>query len=345
MLTRVITGLVLAMWLHTAIAEESELETMTVHYSEIAEMRRFDGTVEAVNQATISAEVSGRIEAIEFDVEDYVPQDAIVIRFRDRDQQASVVSARARLKEARARLQEAESEYRRVKSVYERKLISKSRLDQATAAYEAARARVEASRGALTRAEEQLEHTRVRAPYAGIVTKRHVEVGEAVSVGQPLISGLSLEQLRVNVQVPQRYINRIRSLKRAQVFPASGEDTVLASDDLTFFPVADPDSHSFRVRIELPPGQHDLYPGMLVKAGFPLASRKALVVPARALVRRSELTGLYVYTPQGQLRLRQVRAGRQHRDGIEILSGLDAGEQLALDPVAAGERLKQQGLR
>ncbi len=336
------TGFVLALLGQPALADQTALDTLTTAYQEIADLRLLDGTVEAVNQATISAETSGRIEAILYDVEDYVPQNAVIIRFRDRDQKAAVSSARANLEEARARLQQAEAEYRRIKNIYERKLVSKSKLDQATAAYKAAKARLASSRGALDRAEEQLEHTRVRAPYAGIVTKRHVEVGEAVNIGQPLISGLSLEQLRVNVQVPQRFMDRVRKVKQAQIFTDTSDGPALVSEQLTLFPVADTLSHSFRVRIELPAGQHDLYPGMLVKAGFPLAQRKALLIPASALVERSELTALYVYSPQGQLRLRQVRVGRRQADKLEILAGLEAGEKIALNPISAGKLLKQQ---
>ncbi len=299
------------------------LETLTAQYRDMPELRVFDGTVEATHQATISAQVDGRIEEILYNVDDYVPQGAVVLRFRSREQEAALQTAKANLAEAQARVQEAESEYQRVKSVFERKLIAKAKLDQAEATRKAARARLDAARGEVTRADEQLEYTRVRAPYAGIVTRRHVEVGESVNRGQPLISGLSLEQ-QARIQLPD------------------ATAPMLESDELTFFPTADPASHSFRVRIDLPDGQHDLYPGMLVKAGFPVGTRRRLMVPLRSLVERSELTALYIQTGDGRISLRQVRAGARLGDEVEILAGVEEGEQILRNPVRAGERLKTQ---
>ena len=316
------------------------IETHKVEYRNTPVEKLFDGVIEAVHKATISAEVSGRIEELLFDVDDYVPQNAIVVRFRDRDQQAALKSAKASLAEARARLQEAATEFERIKSIYARKLVAKSKLDSADTSYKAAQARVDATQGTLTQVEEQLEHTRVRAPYAGIVTKRYVEVGESVNIGQPLMDGLSLEKLRTKVQVPQRYIQNIRETAQARIITDSGEH--LQSGQLTLFPVADTSSHSFTVRVDLPAGQHNLYPGMLVKAGFMLGDAKRLFINKQALVQRSELTAVYLLAEDGTIKFRQIRIGESTGDEIEVLAGLDEGEQVILNPQQAVETLKQR---
>ncbi len=316
------------------------IETHKVEYRNTPVEQLFDGVIEAVHKATISAEVSGRIEELLFDVDDYVPQNAIVVRFRDRDQQAALKSAKASLAEARARLQEASAEFERIKSIYARKLVAKSKLDSADASYKAAQARVDATQGTLTQAEEQLEHTRVRAPYAGIVTQRYVEVGESVNIGQPLMDGLSLEKLRTKVQIPQRYIQNIRETAQARIITDSGE--YLQSGQLTLFPVADSSSHSFTVRVDLPAGQHNLYPGMLVKAGFMLGDSKRLFINKQALVQRSEITAVYLLAEDGTIKFRQIRIGESTGDEIEVLAGLDEGEQVILNPQQAVETLKQR---
>jgi len=339
MLGRLTSLLAASLWL---AGNATALESMSAHYGETPELRVFDGTVEAVNQATISAQVDGRVEEILYDVDDFVPQGAVVLRFRAREQEAALQTAKANLAEAQAHLQEAESEYQRIKSVFERKLIAKAKLDEVEANRKAAQARLDAASGAVTRADEQLEYTRVRAPYAGIVTQRHVEVGESVNRGQPLMSGLSLEQLRVSVWVPQRFVDAVRREQRAQIQLPDATEPVLESDHLTFFPTADAASHSFRVRVELPPGQHALYPGMLVKAGFPVGTRKRLMVPAGALVQRSELTGLYIRSGEGHIGLRQVRIGERVGDEVDILAGVEEGEQILLNPIEAAEQLKTQ---
>ncbi|HHO68867.1 MAG TPA: efflux RND transporter periplasmic adaptor subunit [Gammaproteobacteria bacterium] len=304
--------------------------------------RWFDGTVEAVNKSTVSAQIAGRIEEINFDVDDEVPQGAILIRFRAREQQAELDRAKANLAEAEARAREAENEFRRIRDVYKRKLVSKSDMDRASATWKAAQARLKAARSAVARAEEKLEHTVVRAPYSGIVTERHVEVGESVTVGQPLMTGISLESLRVSVSVPQTYIHTVRAAGTATVTPPGEDAAPIASDKLTVFPFADVHSHSFTVRVQLPPGQKGLYPGMLVKVAFPTEPKQRILLPQGAVVRRSELTAVYVLDADGRVRLRQLRLGRHFGDRIEVAAGLQPGERVALDPIQAGIYLKTQ---
>jgi len=92
--------------------------------------------------------------------------------------------------------------------------------------------------------------------------------------------------------------------------------------------------------ISLPPGQFGLYPGMFVKVAFVVGESQRLLVPAGALVRRNEVTGVYVVGDEDRVRLRQVRVGRTFGDRVEILAGLRAGERIATDPVNAGIYLK-----
>ncbi|OOG25594.1 efflux transporter periplasmic adaptor subunit [Thioalkalivibrio denitrificans] len=300
-----------------------------------------DGRVEAVHRATVSAQTSGRIVELMYDVDDFVEEGSVIVRLRDTEQRARLDQASAALREAEARFAEAQTEYERIRGIFERQLVSRAEMDRATAARDSARARLEAARAAVAGAEEQLEHTRIRAPYAGIVTERFVEVGESVSPGQPLMAGISLELLRVTAEVPQRQIAVVRQLGRARVFH-DGE-TPVQGEDLTFFPYADPGTNTFRVRVQLPPGIPDLFPGMFVKVAFAVGERERLLVPESAVVHRGEMVGVYVVDDTGRVSLRQVRIGRpQEDDMIEVLAGLDEGEHVAVDPVHATLYLKEQ---
>jgi RND family efflux transporter MFP subunit len=315
-------------------AEDSSgaLASAEARYVTVAVERVFDGTVEAVHQGTVSAQTAGRIAEAAYDVDDYVESGAVLFRFTDVEQRTALRQAEAQLAEARARRTEAGEEYRRAENMRERGLGSQRDLDRARAERESAMARVEVAESAVEAAQQKLEYTVVRAPYAGIVTKRHVEVGEAVTPGQPLMSGLSLERLRVAVDIPQSVASEIRDEPRAVLI--TGEGRVQASG-ITLFPIADPVTNTFRVRLELPDGQFGLYPGMFVKAAFAVGETERLLVPAAAVFHRSEVTGVYVVRPDG-VRLRQVRTGPTIGDQVEILAGLSAGEQVALDPVRAG---------
>lgn len=222
--------------------------------------------------------------------------------------------------------------------MFENETVSQARFDQAKANRDAAQARLAAARSGVKTAQEQLEYTVVRAPYAGIVSQRHVELGEVVNPGQPLISGLSLQSLRVNVDVPQSMFHAVRTIGKAFVYI---DDERIAAASLTFFPVADAAANTFQVRVNLPDGAATLYPGMFVKVGFVVGETKRLLVPAEAVVRRSELTATYV-VDEGDVALRQVRIGRRYDDSIEVLAGLNEGEVVATDPIAAGIYLKER---
>ena len=313
-------------------------ETVTAKLEDAARERVWDGRVEAVNQATVSAQTSGRIAELPFDVNDYVEAGAVLMRFTDTEQKAALAQAEAAMQEATARLAEANQEFERFSKMIENNSVSQAAFDQSRANRDAARARLNAARSRVEGAKEQLEYTVIRAPYAGIVSKRHVELGELVSPGQPVISGLSLQSLRVNVDVPQSMFHAIRTIGKAFVYV---DDERIAAESLTFFPVADAEANTFRVRVNLPDGAATLYPGMFVKVGFVVGETERLLVPAEAVVRRSELSGVYVADGEA-VALRQVRLGRRYGNSIEVLSGLSEGEAVATDPVAAGIWLKEQ---
>jgi len=170
----------------------------------------------------------------------------------------------------------------------------------------------------------------VIAPYGGIVTERHVEIGESVSPGQPLLSGLSLEQLRVVVDLPQQYADLARGEQQATVTLSDGR--VLDTGEMTFYPYANPETHTFRLRMRLTEPNGTLFPGMLVKVQVPVASREALWIPATALVQCSELRAVFVLNDDDQPRLRQIRTGTRHEDQLEVLSGVSAGERVVANP-------------
>ena len=319
----------------------AELATELVSPRETPVEQVLDATIEAVKQSTISAEISGRITEIHFDVDDTVQKGAVLIKVRDNEYRARLRQAEASLNEAKARYEDAKLEYRRSQDMFKKNVISESQFDRAAAALKAAEARVAASKAALAEAREQLANTVIRAPYSGVVTARHVEIGETVNPGKPLMTGFSLDELRAVVDVPQSFINAIRKHESARII-ARETGKSINSTSLTIFPFADPASHAFKVRAYLPKSQRHLYPGMLVKAAFLIDTTKRLMVPAGAVVHRSEVNAVYVVDENGKVRMRQVRLGYHNQDRIEILAGLTAGEAIALDPVAAGIALKTQ---
>lgn len=297
----------------------------------LQETVRLDGVIEAVQQSTVSAQTSGTVMELPFDVDDSVAAGELIVRLEDSEQQSRLSQAEAGLEEARAGLRDAGQQFERIEAVHQRGLVSRQEFDQARNNLAAAQARLERARAAVAEARQQLAYTRIVAPYGGILTERHVELGESVNPGQPLLSGLSLEQLRVVVDLPQRYADSARAARKAQVTLNDGR--VLETGEMTFYPYANPATHTFRLRMPLTEPNGSLFPGMLVKVSVPVASREALWIPASSLIHRGELRAVFVLDGDGQPRLRQVRTGVRDNGRVEVMAGLDEGERVVSDPL------------
>jgi len=326
-----------------ALAQDDvALEATAIEYRSVPREYRLDGVVEAIRRTTVSAQTQGQVEEILYDVDDFVEKGTVVARLKDTEHRARVTQAAAELKSSTAQLQQAKDEYSRAQGLHAKKLISDSDMDKAKAERETAQGRFEAAVAGLEQWEEQLRYTRIRAPYSGIVTHRHVEVGETVSPGQPVMTGISLDELRVITDVPQSLIPSVRRGGEVRVYPPGGG--TLVADEITIFPYAELSSNTFKVRLDLPEGTKGLFPGMFVKTGFVTGEKRELVVPEEAVVFRSEVTGVYVVNGGGRLHFRQVRLGRDLGDVLVVLAGLTEGERVALDPIAAGAALKAQAV-
>lgn len=294
--------------------------------------RVVDGTIEAINQATVSAQTSGRITEIFYDVNDFVPAGALIMTLRSTEQHAGMQQAQAAVQQAKSREQEARQQFVRIEGLYKDKVATKAEYDTALANRDAAQAQLTAARAGLGAAAEGVAYTEVHAPYAGIVTKRLVQVGETVQPGTPLISGVSLQYLRVNVELPQSAVEKVRAIRKAAIY-VDGKRVEATS--FTVFPEADATTHTFHARANLPANATDLHPGMFVKVGLVVGEAERLLIPASALVIRSEVTAVYVLNKAGAVTLRQVRVGSTFGDRVEVLAGSSAGDQVVLDPVAA----------
>jgi RND family efflux transporter MFP subunit len=302
---------------------------------------KIDGVIEARRQATLSAEVAGKIEAVNFDVDDFVKQGEVVLRIRDREYVAQQKQASAAVDETKANLQDMRLAFKRNEGLRKQKLISQAVFDKSSANLQAAQARMASADANLAQADELLSHTVLRAPYSGVVVERHVEPGESVSPGQPIMTGYALGQLRVRANVPQSIIDGLRNHRLARVIILEDNHSIEVSK-ITIHPFANPKNHSFPVRLELPQMERRLYPGMLVKVAITIGTTQRLVLPQRALVSRAEVNAVYVLDDGGKISFRQVRPGNRFGEQIEILAGLDAGETIALDPVSAGILHKRQ---
>lgn len=317
-----------------------KLETYTVAAGDMHSGRSWDGVVEAVREAVLSAQTSGRVTAVDVDVNDQVVAGQTLLRLSVVEQQAGVDAARAQLRAAEAAVVEAERSHRRFEALAKDKLVSQAQLDQTRAARDAANAARDAARAQLSSAGQSADYTTVRAPYAGVVAARNVEQGETVAPGQSLLTVYAPEDLRIEVRVPQSDADAIRVQPGARVVFDHGVS--VDARQIIVHPSADPLSHSVLVRVLLPRMDAAVAPGTTAKVVFPIhSSGKTLRVPDAAIVRRGEMTGVYVLK-DGSVTLRQLRLGAREDGFTEVLAGLRPGDTVARDPEAALQALVKQ---
>lgn len=331
--------LLITLFAASASGAATPLATAAVQASSGGDSVAFDGVVEAVRQTVVAPQVPGTIVTLELKPGDSVKAGQVVARIDARAAEQSARSADAQTRAADAALAVATKELERQKHLFGKGYISQAALDRAQAQFDMTRAQVSAQQAEAAAARTQSGFFVVKAPYAGIVAEVPATVGDMAMPGRPLLTLYDPKALRVSATVPESVASalRERSAIKVQVPGLSAPQQWTATTQVSVLPTADAATHSVELRLDLASGIEGLRPGMFARAWLPAGASTAqrLFVPAAAIVRRAEMTGVYIVDAQGRALLRQVRIGAAAGDRIEVLSGVTAGEQVALDPQAA----------
>jgi RND family efflux transporter MFP subunit len=295
-----------------------------------------EAVIEATRQATVATQVSGRIVAVKAEAGDRVKAGQLLMSVDAREATENVAAARAQLAQA-------EANHVRTQNLFKQKFVSQAALDAAEAALKSARAQAAAAGAGAS-------HAAVTAPLAGIVGSRFAELGDLATPGKPLVTVFDPKSLRAVASIPQFKLKDAQAAKSARIEflenssegrrDGAGKRWVDGAR-LEILPTIDAQSHTATVRVYLPEGTEGVVPGMAARVHFVVGQAKKLTVPPQAVIRRGEISAVYVLK-DGKASLRQVRLGEPVADGeLEVLSGLAAGETVSLDPVKTGIELKQ----
>lgn len=288
-----------------------------------------DAMVEAVQQSVVAAQMPGRVLEVRVDAGKLVKQGEVLMRIDAREAAGNAEAAEAQYRNARVN-------YERTRSLVQKKFLSPASLDKAKSDYEAAAANRSA-------AAASQSHALIVAPMNGVVARRHLELGEMAVPGKPLFTLYAPGGLRVKASVPQTRLAEMRGAKAAKIeFPELG--LWIDAVEVTVLPTVDAVTKTAEVRVGLPATPEVMgvvTPGMFARVHFVVGEARKMTVPAKAVVRRGEVAGVYVQAVDGRLSLRQLRLGEAMVSGeIEVLAGLTAGEKVVTDPVKAGIQLK-----
>ncbi len=320
-----------------------QVPVMTLGAQAVGAGLELDGSLQAVRQSTLSAQASGRIAQLNVKAGDRVKAGQVLAVIDDRTTQAGVAQAQAGVAQADAQLANARAQYERTRDLRAQGFVAQAALDSAQSQLRAAEAGLAAARAGRTQSSLAQDFTRLTAPYDGWVLQTHAEAGALALPGTPVLTVYAPQPIRAVVYVPASQQVAAAQARRVEV-RLPGTAAWVKPVTVASLPAADPVSQTVEWRLDLSAADGaSQVPGRQVRVRFVIdAEQQRLVVPESALVRRGELTAVYVAVPRadGQpegFALRAVRTGASHgQAGLEVLAGLKAGDRVALDPVRAG---------
>ena len=323
--------------------QAAELNVVAAQSATGTSSTAFDGVVEAVRQTVVAAQVPGAVIQLNAKVGDRVAAGQVLLRLDARAAEQNAASSEAQVQASRAALEVASKDFERQKQLFLKSYISQAALERAESDFKSTQAQVNAQVAQSGAARTQSGFFVVRAPFAGVVAEVPASLGDMAMPGRPLITLYDPTALRVTAAVPQTIAAQMVAGQKPRIeLPGLAvADRTVVPARVQLLPTVDPGTHTVQLRADLPAGLTGVAPGMFARLWLPLtgvgpvAGSGALSVSAGAIVRRAEMTGLYVLDPSGKPVLRQVRLGHSDGSQVVVLSGLMPGERVVSDPQAA----------
>jgi RND family efflux transporter MFP subunit len=333
------------------------VQTEIVRLESAPQLYRAVGTIHSANTALLAAQVGGTVTEVRVHPGDHVKRGQLLAVLDDRGAQAQMQGAEAgvseavqgeaevdqALKAATSDRQFAEATFNRYKALLAKNSLSHQEFDGAEARYQAALAnerameakkqqvlaRQQQARSQQDSARTYLSFSRIVSPMDGIVTAKSVDVGTVVMPGAPILTVEDTARYRLEASLPEEYLGHAQAGERVSVSTGQGQ---LEGRVAEVVPAADVTSHTFLVKIDLP---HDCQcrSGEYGQASFPIGEAQGLAVPSAAVVDHGELQGIFVVGANGNVEFRLVKTGKTLGNQVEILSGLAAGEKIAVSQI------------
>lgn len=315
-----------------------------VKRSTVRDFHETSGTVKAQNVAVISSRMMAEVTALNVKEGDFVKAGQTLLTLDDRDVAEKIKAAEAGYREAMKALEAASKNrsliditYQRYKKLHDEKALSQQELDQietqkkvADIEYERIEEMVKRAKAGLSEAKVYHGFTRVTSPLTGVVVEKRVEKGNMAVPGAPLLTVEDTSSYRIDLNIDERFSVLIKKGMPVDVIIESiGLQTKATVSEVV--PAIDPMSRTFLVKINLKAS--GLRSGLYAKVRIPVGSRETILIPAKAVIEKGQLTGVYTVDDKGVISFRPVRTGKNYGENIEVLSGLNQGERVITEGV------------
>jgi RND family efflux transporter MFP subunit len=323
----------------------SNVSVITAQKTTIRDWVEAVGTVRATQTSQVSSQVMSNIVEIRAREGDRVQSGQVLAILDDAQSRSGTDQAMAAVTAAEKERSAADSDLalagatlQRYQELFEKKSVSPQEFDEIKARYQSAEAhrdmaqagQAQATAG-LTQARTALGYTRIRAPFAGVVTEKMADAGMLASPGMPIFTIEDTRRYRLEVTVDESELGFVRIEQVSPVTIDALRNAQLSGKVVEIVPAANPASRSFLVKVALPADSR-LRSGLFGRARFPRGERPALLIPQVSVVERGQLQGIYVLDANQIASLRYVSLGQSAGEQIEVLSGLQDGEKLVAAP-------------
>jgi RND family efflux transporter MFP subunit len=287
------------------------------------------GKIEAVNSANLSTRMMGYVDKIYVQVGDKVKKGQQLISISNTDLSAKLAQVNAKITEATAAFHIAEKDFNRFTALFKENSASQKELDDITAHYNMAKARLEGAQQMKNEVNAQFSYANIRAPFNATVTNKFINVGDMANPGMPLLEVESPGGFQVLAMVPESEILRIKADTQVDVVLKSLDETVKGKV-VEVSTSAKNTGGQYLVKVVLDKIDVNIMSGMYATVRFPVAKidrAETIMIPIKAIVHKGQLTGVYTVSESNTALLRWLRLGRTMGDRVEVLSGLSLDEQ------------------
>jgi len=289
------------------------------------------GQLVAKAEATVAAQVAGEVTSIAVEEGTAVERGQVLLEIDPERRQLELADAEARLAEARASVAEALREVERLRGLRRRDAVSQARLDDAVTQLALARSRENGAEARLGLARRALEDATIRAPFAGLVARRHANVGEYLGVAAPLFHLVALDPIEVEFTVPEIDSARVEVGNEVELRVAPYPSERFAAEVTAVSPTIDPSTRTLRVTAELPNPDAKLRPGLFAHVDVGVARRSGVVmVSEAAILQRAEGSVLYRLVDGNRVERLLIEPGIQRGEWVEVRSGLMPGDRVVV---------------
>ena len=329
------------------VEEIPAVKVTTVKRGDIAVPILATGSLFPAHESKIGPKISGTVEIVNVDEGDQVKKGQILARLDQKNLLIAVRQGKATVRVAEAQLKEAElkelnlrKERQRLANLFKKHAISRQRYDDIDTTHSMALARMElinaqilSARENLAMAGQKLKDTGIICPFSGLIVKRFINRGEYVTTMPPslLFLIMNIDSIKMEVGLPEVHVANVTIGNPVEIVTDTYPGVPFRGKISTINPAVDPGSRAFKVKVEIPNKDHRLRPGMFARVKiFPRIHKGVLMVPFKSVVRRRGGTAVFVVEGD-RVSLRAVIVGITNERKIEVIDGLQEGEEVAVE--------------